>query len=114
MTPDFDADGDADPIEQFRCEVSYFDERAAVVVRGAVDRDGADELLRLMRKGLTFPIRRMTVDLSRVTELGDPGVDALLDAFATAKLLGVEFQLISVPLPIIEALDPTHAAYRRR
>ncbi|MGZ4690197.1 MAG: STAS domain-containing protein [Acidimicrobiia bacterium] len=107
-------DASVDPAElEFRCDVSFFAERAAVVVRGEMDPVTADVLFGEMLGALALPIQVMTVDLSRVTALDDSGVDALLTAHRTAQKLGIEFELISVPLPVREVLDGKRAPDRR-
>lgn len=81
----------------FRCDVSYVEDRAVVAVRGDVDLGTASVLQREVLATLALPIAGVVLDLGYVSFMDSSGIAVLVAAHRQAHDLGLPFTLTSVP-----------------
>ncbi len=89
----------------FRCDVSFADEHAKLVVRGELDLATAPVLEREVMAALARPLGSLVVDLAGVTFMDSSGVAALIQSRGAAVQRGVTFVLESVTYPCRRTLD---------
>jgi len=82
---------------QFRCDVSYIDDRAVVLVQGDVDLATAPTFLREVRATLALPIAGVAVDLGGVTFMDSSGINVLVKTRREATERSITFTLGAVP-----------------
>ncbi len=92
-------------VAPFRCDATFADDHARLVVRGELDLATAPVLEAEVLAALARPLNRLVMDFAGVTFLDSSGVAALIVSRAAAVQRGVTFVLESVTYPCRRALD---------
>lgn len=87
----------------FRCHVTYFDDRARVTVTGRLDVSTVPVVRRLVLAAAVLPISGVTIDLASVESVDRLAIDALVALKEEVRAFSAAFAIASASASVRQA-----------